>query len=59
MEQALGAAPEADVMNYHLGAVLLKQGQKDEALEKLKKALGDDGDFPGRNDAEKLLKELS
>ena len=59
LEQALGAAPEADVMNYHLGAVLLKQGQKDEALEKLKKALGDDGDFPGRNDAEKLLKELS
>ena len=53
------AAPEDDVLNYHLGAVLLKQGQKDEARERLRKALEDEGSYPGRAEAEKLLKELS
>ena len=58
IEQALAAAPDADVLNYHLGAVLLKQGQKDEAREKLKKSLQEEGAFPGRPEAEKMLKDL-
>jgi predicted negative regulator of RcsB-dependent stress response len=45
-------------MNFHLGAVLLMQGQKDEAREKLKKALQETADFPGRSEAEKMLKDL-
>jgi tetratricopeptide (TPR) repeat protein len=58
LEQALAAAPDADVLNYHMGAVLLKLGQKDEAREKLRKALEGNGDYPGRGDAEKLMREL-
>ena len=56
--QALAAAPNSDVLNYHMGAVLLKLGQKDEALEKLRKALEGAEEYPGRGDAEKLLKEI-
>ena len=58
IEQALAAAPNSDVLNYHMGAVLLKLGQKDEAREKLRKALEGAEDYPGRGDAEKLLKEI-
>jgi len=58
IEQALAAAPDAGVLNFHLGAVLLMQGQKDEAREKLKKALQEEADFPGRSEAEKMLKDL-
>jgi tetratricopeptide (TPR) repeat protein len=58
IEQALAAAPDADVLNYHLGAVLLRQGQKDEAREKLKKSLQEETAFPGRPEAEKMLKDL-
>jgi len=58
IEQALAAAPNSDVLNYHMGAVLVKLGQKDEAQEKLRKALEGAEDFPGRGEAEKLLKEL-
>ena len=58
IEQALAAAPNSDVLNHHMGAVLVKLGQKDEAREKLRKALEGAEDYPGRGDAEKLLKEL-
>jgi tetratricopeptide (TPR) repeat protein len=58
IEQALAAAPDADVLNYHMGAVLLKLGQRDAAREKLKKALDGSGDYLGRGEAEKMLKEL-
>ena len=59
IEQALAASPEEGVLNYHLGAVLLKLGQKEEARERLEKALAGEGDYPGRADAARLLKELS
>jgi tetratricopeptide (TPR) repeat protein len=58
IEQALVAAPESDVLNYHLGAVLLGQGQKDEARARLQKALDGEDDFPGRDEAQKKLKDL-
>jgi tetratricopeptide (TPR) repeat protein len=59
IEQALADSPEEGVLNYHMGAVLTKLGQKDEAREKLEKALAGEGDFPGKADAARLLKELS
>jgi Flp pilus assembly protein TadD len=58
IEQALTAAPESDVLNFHLGAVLLKLGQRDEARVRLEKALDGEEDFPGRVEAEKMMKEL-
>jgi Flp pilus assembly protein TadD len=58
IEQALAASPEEDVLNYHMAAVLVKLGQKDAARDNLKKALDGGVDYPGRGDAEKLLKEL-
>jgi hypothetical protein len=41
-----------------MAAALMKLGQKDAAREKLKKALDGKGDYPGRADAERLMKEL-
>jgi tetratricopeptide (TPR) repeat protein len=58
IEQALAASPEADVLNYHMAAALMKLGQKDAAGEKLKKALNGKDDYPGRREAERMLKEL-
>ena len=58
IEQALAAAPDADVLNYHMAAVLLKLGQKQEAREKLRKALAGAEDYPGRAEAERMMKEL-
>ncbi|MBI5577860.1 MAG: tetratricopeptide repeat protein [Deltaproteobacteria bacterium] len=59
IEQALAASPEEGVLNYHMGAVLAKLGQKDEAREKLEKSMAGAGDYPGKADAARLLKELS
>jgi tetratricopeptide (TPR) repeat protein len=58
IEQALDASPEEGVLNYHMGAVLGQLGRKEEAREKLEKALTGEGDFPGKADAARLLKEL-
>ena len=49
------------MLNYHLGAVLLKLGQKDEARERLNKALAGRGRLPrpgrGGEDAQRLAIE--
>ena len=45
-------------LNYHLGVVLFKSGQKQEARDKLEKALGSNEPFDGREEAEKLLANL-
>ena len=58
LKAQLAGAPEADVLNYHMGAVLVKLGQKDQARERLSKALDGGEDFAGRKEAERLLKEL-
>jgi len=49
----------AGVLNYHLGAVLVRLGQKDLARERLAKALDGDEDFTGRGEAERPMKELT
>lgn len=58
IEQALASAPDAEVLNYHMAAALLKLGQKEAARERLNKALEGSGDYPGRAQAERMMKEL-
>jgi Flp pilus assembly protein TadD len=55
----LEKAPEDPVLNYHAGMVLRKAGRLDEAREKLKTALAHSGAFPGREEAEKALREIA
>jgi Flp pilus assembly protein TadD len=59
MQTALAGAPDSPLLNYHMGMVLLKSGQTDEARDRLEKALEGDEDFIGRDEAEKTLAELS
>jgi len=58
IENALKAAPDEAILNYHMGMVHLKNGQMVAAREKLKKALDNKSDFYGRDIAEQTLKEL-
>jgi Flp pilus assembly protein TadD len=59
IEQALTGSPDEGALNYHMGAILVKLGQKDEAREKLEKSMAGEGDYAGKADAARLLKELS
>jgi tetratricopeptide (TPR) repeat protein len=59
IEQALAAAGDSALMSYHYGAVLLKAGDEEDARRKLEKALEGDSDFPGRAEAEKMLRDMS
>jgi tetratricopeptide (TPR) repeat protein len=58
IEQALFAAPEDEVLNYHLGAVLKQLSRNGDAREKLEKALTGERDFCGREEAKQMLAEL-
>ena len=46
------------MLNYHMGAVLAKSGDRLDARERLTAALAGDDSFPGRKDAEALLRGL-
>lgn len=59
IEQAVKAAPEEPILNYHLAAVLARLGKRVEAVERLNQALTSAFYFHGRDDAARLLKELS
>ena len=56
--KALAAAPDNPAINYHLGMLLFKSGRKEEAREKLSKALESEEQFAGRQEAEKIIKQL-
>ena len=58
MEQALERAPDAAILNFHMGMILTKLDRHEEARERLEKALSGGEDFMGRDIAEKTLKEL-
>ena len=58
MDQALAGAPDAAILNFHMGMILTKLERGVEAKEKLEKALSIDADFKGRELAEKTLKQL-
>jgi tetratricopeptide (TPR) repeat protein len=59
LEDALTKAPDDPVLNYHLGAVLVENGSRIEARERLSAALTGDQVFVGRQAAEKLLAGLN
>ena len=59
IEAALNKSPEDPVHNYHMGAVLFSSGKLNEAWEKLKNALSANESFSGREDAEKMLGQIS
>jgi tetratricopeptide (TPR) repeat protein len=58
IEKALAGDPENPALNYHMGMVLYKTGRTDEAREKLAKATEGGEKFPGREEAEKVLRKL-
>ena len=58
LEEALAKAPQDAVLNYHMGAVLAKSGDRLDARERLSAALAGDDRFPGRKEAEDLLRGL-
>jgi Flp pilus assembly protein TadD len=59
IEKALKKNPANAESNYHLGVVLFKTGQKNEAKTRIEAALKPGKDFPGKPEAEKLLKEIT
>lgn len=58
LEQAVKAAPEASVLQYHLGMAYLKKGNKAGATEALKKAVESKEAYTGLDEAKAALKEL-
>jgi Flp pilus assembly protein TadD len=51
-------APDASVINYHLGMAQYKAGKPLEARNSLKKALSRKEGFPGREEAERTLAKI-
>jgi Flp pilus assembly protein TadD len=51
-------APDASVINYHLGMALYKAGKPQEARDLLKKSVSRKDVFPGRGEAEHTLAKL-
>jgi tetratricopeptide (TPR) repeat protein len=50
--------PLRGTVRYHLAAAYEKNGERDRAVQELKRALDEDSTFTERDAAEKLLKEL-
>jgi tetratricopeptide (TPR) repeat protein len=59
LEQAVKAAPEAAVLQYHLGMAYLKKGDKTAALEALKKAVDTKEVYTGLDEAKSALEGLN
>ncbi len=51
-------APEATVVNYHLGMALYKAGRLPEAKQSLSKALARKDEFAGREEAVRTLAKI-
>ncbi|MDD3620667.1 MAG: hypothetical protein PHX57_14860, partial [Desulfobulbaceae bacterium] len=54
---ALAAAPHVPTIRYHLALSLKAQGADTEAMQELVHSIGQSGDFPEREEAEKLLQK--
>ena len=58
MDRALERAPDAAILNFHMGMILTRLGRNEEAKERLEKSLSGGQGFIGREIAEKTLKDL-
>lgn len=58
LERAVAAAPDEPEIRYHLGMALYHSGRKERALEELDRALGDDADYPGVDEARTMHARL-
>ena len=58
LEKAVGAAPDAAIMSYHLGMAYLAQGNEVEARDHLSKAVEANIDFRGLDEAREALQGL-
>ncbi|MGQ9688361.1 MAG: tetratricopeptide repeat protein [Desulfobaccales bacterium] len=58
LERAVAKAPEHPVLQYHLGFCLAQLGETGPARAALEKSLAAKGDFPQRDEAQKLLNSL-
>jgi tetratricopeptide (TPR) repeat protein len=58
LEKAYEKSPDSGVINYHLAQLLFEKDRKIEAREKLEKALNEETAFPGKAEAEKLMKVI-
>ncbi len=58
-EQALQSQPDNPTWAYHLALALNGKNEKEAAIETLKKILGKGNEFPEKQEAERLLAELT
>jgi len=58
LQKALAVNPESAIVNYHIGMVYFKKGDKEHAREHLKKAVDKNQEFVGLNEAKETLKSL-
>jgi Flp pilus assembly protein TadD len=58
LRAALAKAPDVPEVNYHLGMVLLKAGEKEQARPLLQKAVVANWDAAGRRSAEEALRSI-
>jgi tetratricopeptide (TPR) repeat protein len=57
LKVALAQRPDHYIVNYHMGMVLEKQGRHQEAATHLESALAKNMDFPGADDARKIVEQ--
>ena len=58
IEKAVERNDDSPILNYHLATVLYETGRAEEARMRLGKALAQQDDFHGRDDAESLMEKL-
>jgi predicted Zn-dependent protease len=55
LERAVALLPNNPQLQYHLGMVLARLGEHDDAVQALEKAVIDGADYPGLDDARSAL----
>jgi len=58
LRKAATQAPDNPAVRYHLAVALAKSGEKDQARSELERLLASKSDFPYRDEAQALLKQL-
>lgn len=59
MKSAVEKSPETAILNFHLGVAFFQAGQSTEARYHLTKALKSSEPFPGRQEAEQVLAQIT